>query len=188
MPICLADEYFNIPKHWRNPEVADLYGRIHARYIVTAAGQRAMVGFSSPPLIKRYRCPCPTDVPQIWSQRYRNSGKVTVPANMDLCLMCCRYECSLFCITVAWRGFFCTCFVGSVFLLYFRVQIGISHKLGKDYVKVYCPKCNDIYDTDRSKVDGGYFGRTFPHFFLVCRPDLLPRTTVSVADRKYAMF
>ena len=84
--------------------------------------------------------------------------------------------------------FFVLAFVGSVFLLYFHVQIGISDKLGQDYVKVYCPKCNDIYDTDRSKVDGAYFGRTFPHFLLICRPDLLPRTTVSAADSKYAIF
>ena len=84
-------------------------------------------------------------------------------------------------------GGFCTrWYVESVFV--FGVQIGISDKLAKDYVKVYCPKCNDIYDTDRSKVDGAYFGRTFPHFLLICRPDLLPRTTVSVADSKYAMF
>jgi len=126
-----TDEYFNIPKHWRSPEVADLYGRIHARYIVTAAGQRAMV------------------------QKFREG-------HFGRC-----------------RNYLCT--HGSVPHV---LPIGISDKLGKDYVKVYCPKCNDIYDTDRSKVDGGYFGRTFPHFFLICRPELLPRTTVSVADSK----
>jgi len=112
----------SIPKYWGNPGVADLYGRIHARYIVTAAGQRAM------------------------AQKFLQGhfGR------------CRYYPCAR----------------------QYVLPIGISDKLAKDYVKVYCPKCNDIYDTDRSKVDGAYFGRTFPHFLLICRPDLLPRTAM----------
>jgi len=112
----------SIPKYWAKPEVADLYGRIHARFIVTAAGQRAM------------------------AQKFLQGhfGR------------CRHYPCTR----------------------QYVLPIGVSDKLGDSSVKVYCPKCNDIYDTDRSKVDGGYFGRTFPHFFLICRPDLLPRTTM----------
>eukprot|EP00249_Psilotum_nudum_P021327 c28068_g1_i2 orf=3-788(-) len=40
-------------------------------------------------------------------------------------------------------------------------------------VKIYCPKCEDIY-YPRSKyqgnVDGAYFGTTFPHLFLMTYP------------------
>ncbi|CAM8909576.1 unnamed protein product [Rhodiola kirilowii] len=44
-------------------------------------------------------------------------------------------------------------------------------------VKVYCPKCEDVY-YPRSKyqdVDGAYFGTTFPHLFLMTYPHLKPQ-------------
>ncbi|XP_074264735.1 casein kinase II subunit beta-2-like isoform X1 [Silene latifolia] len=45
-------------------------------------------------------------------------------------------------------------------------------------VKIYCPKCEDIY-FPRSKyqgnVDGAYFGTAFPHLFLMTYPLLKPQ-------------
>ncbi|XP_047336723.1 casein kinase II subunit beta-1-like isoform X2 [Impatiens glandulifera] len=45
-------------------------------------------------------------------------------------------------------------------------------------VKIYCPKCEDIY-YPRSKyqgnVDGAYFGTTFPHLFLMTYGSLKPQ-------------
>ncbi|XP_042387200.1 putative casein kinase II subunit beta-4 isoform X2 [Zingiber officinale] len=45
-------------------------------------------------------------------------------------------------------------------------------------VKVYCPKCEDIY-YPRSKyhgnIDGAYFGTTFPHLFLMTYGHLKPQ-------------
>lgn len=120
----------NIPKYWARPEVADLYGRIHARYIVTNAGQRAM------------------------AQKFREGhfGK------------CRNYLCPR----------------------QYVLPIGLSDVLKQEEVKVYCPKCHEIYNTERSTVDGAYFGRTFPHFLLICRPDLLPRImTREVTPRPY---
>ncbi|XP_002980430.2 casein kinase II subunit beta-1 isoform X1 [Selaginella moellendorffii] len=44
-------------------------------------------------------------------------------------------------------------------------------------VKIFCPKCEDIY-YPRSKIqgnlDGTYFGTTFPHLFLMTYPHLKP--------------
>lgn len=44
-------------------------------------------------------------------------------------------------------------------------------------VKIYCPKCEDIY-YPRSKyqgnIDGAYFGTTFPHLFLMTYPYMKP--------------
>jgi casein kinase II subunit beta len=44
-------------------------------------------------------------------------------------------------------------------------------------VKIYCPKCEDIY-YPRSKyqgnIDGAYFGTTFPHLFLMSYPYIKP--------------
>ncbi|CAN4096728.1 unnamed protein product [Withania somnifera] len=45
-------------------------------------------------------------------------------------------------------------------------------------VKIYCPKCEDIY-YPRSKyqgnIDGAYFGTTFPHLFLMTYGHLKPQ-------------
>jgi len=51
-------------------------------------------------------------------------------------------------------------------------------------VKIFCPKCQDIY-FPRSKyqgnVDGAYFGTTFPHLFLMTYRHLVPE----IACQKY---
>ncbi|XP_063943214.1 casein kinase II subunit beta-2 isoform X2 [Daucus carota subsp. sativus] len=48
-------------------------------------------------------------------------------------------------------------------------------------VKIYCPKCEDIY-TPRSRfqdnLDGAYFGTTFPHLFLMTYGHLKPQKTL----------
>ncbi|KAH7277083.1 hypothetical protein KP509_39G033700 [Ceratopteris richardii] len=54
-------------------------------------------------------------------------------------------------------------------------------------VKIYCPKCEDIY-YPRSKyqgnIDGAYFGTTFPHLFLMSYPYMKPvKPTVSYVPR-----
>lgn len=44
-------------------------------------------------------------------------------------------------------------------------------------VNVYCPMCQDIFHPKSSRaasVDGAYFGSTFPHLFLLSRPNLIP--------------
>ncbi|KAH7278436.1 hypothetical protein KP509_38G040800 [Ceratopteris richardii] len=54
-------------------------------------------------------------------------------------------------------------------------------------VKVYCPKCEDIYyPTSRyqGNIDGAYFGTTFPHLFLMSYPYMKPaKPTVSYVPR-----
>mmetsp|Transcript_3333 Transcript_3333/g.6943 ORF Transcript_3333/g.6943 Transcript_3333/m.6943 type:complete len:294 (-) Transcript_3333:203-1084(-) len=44
-------------------------------------------------------------------------------------------------------------------------------------VNVYCPMCQDIFHPKSSRaasIDGAYFGTTFPHLFLLNRPNLIP--------------
>ncbi|UYV82163.1 CSNK2B [Cordylochernes scorpioides] len=44
-------------------------------------------------------------------------------------------------------------------------------------VKTYCPKCLDVYHPDiEDKIDGAYFGPTFPHLFFMNFPHLRPHT------------
>ncbi|MCO5552147.1 hypothetical protein L7F22_005657 [Adiantum nelumboides] len=54
-------------------------------------------------------------------------------------------------------------------------------------VKIYCPKCEDVY-YPRSKyqgnIDGAYFGTTFPHLFLMSYPYMKPvKPTVGYVPR-----
>lgn len=56
------------------------------------------------------------------------------------------------------------------------LPIGMSEDLSISRVKVYCPKCEDVY-VPRIKfvdIDGAYFGCSFPHIFLQTFPELLP--------------
>lgn len=57
------------------------------------------------------------------------------------------------------------------------LPVGQSDIPRSSTVKIYCPKCEDIY-YPRSKyqgnIDGAYFGTTFPHLFLMTYGNLKP--------------
>lgn len=56
------------------------------------------------------------------------------------------------------------------------LPIGMSEDLSISRVKVYCPKCEEVY-VPRIKfvdIDGAYFGCSFPHIFLQTFPELMP--------------
>ncbi|KYQ96685.1 putative casein kinase II beta chain (CK2) [Tieghemostelium lacteum] len=60
------------------------------------------------------------------------------------------------------------------------LPVGLSDLQGEETVKVYCPKCNDIYNPKyrrHSHIDGAYFGTTFPHLLLITYPELIPTKT-----------
>ncbi|KAM1050249.1 hypothetical protein ACFX13_032753 [Malus domestica] len=57
------------------------------------------------------------------------------------------------------------------------LPIGQSDIPRSSTVKIYCPKCEDIY-YPRSKyqdIDGAYFGSTFPHLFMMTYGHLKPQ-------------
>ncbi|KMS97668.1 hypothetical protein BVRB_5g124980 [Beta vulgaris subsp. vulgaris] len=62
------------------------------------------------------------------------------------------------------------------------LPVGQSDLARSSTVKIYCPKCEDIY-YPRSKyqgnVDGAYFGTTFPHLFLMTYPHFKPQKPTS---------
>uniref|UniRef100_K3WHD7 Casein kinase II subunit beta n=1 Tax=Globisporangium ultimum (strain ATCC 200006 / CBS 805.95 / DAOM BR144) TaxID=431595 RepID=K3WHD7_GLOUD len=101
---------------------AELYGLIHARYIITAHGLDAM--------LKKYKegdfgvCP-----------RALCDGQPVVPA-------------------------------------------GLHDEWKKSEMKVFCPKCRDLYtpvtDYQAPAIDGAYFGTTFPHLFFMTYRELEP--------------
>ena len=57
------------------------------------------------------------------------------------------------------------------------LPVGLSDIPRQSTVKLFCPKCEDVY-YPRSKyhgnLDGAYFGTTFPHLFLMSYPALRP--------------
>ncbi|KAJ2825849.1 casein kinase 2 regulatory subunit [Coemansia sp. 'formosensis'] len=53
----------------------------------------------------------------------------------------------------------------------------------RDCVKLFCPSCLDIYlpsNTRYQKIDGAYFGTTFPHMLLQAYPALVPEEPAPV--------
>ena len=54
--------------------------------------------------------------------------------------------------------------------------IGLSENIRHSKVRIYCPKCEDVYTPKKkcSDVDGAYFGSSFPHILLKTYPDLIP--------------
>lgn len=57
------------------------------------------------------------------------------------------------------------------------LPIGISDVPNEEAVKLYCPRCEDVFHTRSTRheqIDGAYFGLTFPHLFFLTFPELKP--------------
>lgn len=57
------------------------------------------------------------------------------------------------------------------------LPVGTSDLPGQNTVKVFCPKCEDIYYPridNQCSIDGAFFGTTFPHLLLMTYPMYRP--------------
>lgn len=69
------------------------------------------------------------------------------------------------------------------------LPMGLSDQLNEESVKLYCPKCEDVYEPQKSRhehIDGAFFGRTFPHLFFLTFPDLKPEPLSKQERERYA--
>lgn len=58
------------------------------------------------------------------------------------------------------------------------LPVGLTDVPQQNTVKLFCPKCQDIYfpkNTRHATVDGAYFGTTFPHLLLLQYPEAVPQ-------------
>ena len=57
------------------------------------------------------------------------------------------------------------------------LPIGLSEDEKFSRVKLYCPLCEEVYNTRHQgfDIDGAYFGTSFPQAFLMAYPDLNPK-------------
>ncbi|KDN53030.1 hypothetical protein K437DRAFT_253684 [Tilletiaria anomala UBC 951] len=57
------------------------------------------------------------------------------------------------------------------------LPVGLSDLPFQKAVKLFCPRCEDIYSPKSSRhgtIDGAFFGSTFPHMLFMVYPHLLP--------------
>jgi len=49
------------------------------------------------------------------------------------------------------------------------IPVGISEDMKIARVKMYCPRCKDIYSPKKkfTEMDGAYFGKSFPQMLLM---------------------
>ncbi|EJU02728.1 hypothetical protein DACRYDRAFT_21714, partial [Dacryopinax primogenitus] len=57
------------------------------------------------------------------------------------------------------------------------LPVGLTDVPYEKAVKLYCPRCEDIYTPKSSRhgsIDGAYFGTTFPHMLFMVYPHMVP--------------
>lgn len=70
------------------------------------------------------------------------------------------------------------------------LPMGLSTEPRVDTVKLFCPKCEDVYNpptgSKTARLDGCFFGPSFPHLLILSKPSLAPaKDAVSYVPKIY---
>ena len=68
---------------------------------------------------------------------------------------------------------------------------GLSDVPGEAMVKLYCPKCQDVYTPKSSRhhhTDGAYFGTGFPHMLFMVHPEYRPKRPANQFVPRFVSF
>lgn len=154
-----------------------LYGLIHARFIITSRGLSKMVRFSllpilSPPLPACYSL-VPVSSPP--TSRYSLSPLPSPLPSFFPCQQIDKHK----------KGDFGRC---PRVLCYGQplLPLGLSDLPYQKAVKLYCPRCEDLYSPKSSRhgsIDGAYFGSTFAHMLFMVYPGMIPSKSVPGAGQ-----
>jgi casein kinase II subunit beta len=66
------------------------------------------------------------------------------------------------------------------------LPLGLSDIPYQKAVKLYCPRCEDLYSPKSSRhgsIDGAYFGSTFAHMLFMVYPGMIPSKSVPGAGQ-----
>ena len=69
--------------------------------------------------------------------------------------------------------------------------LGLSDVPGEAMVKLYCPKCMDVYTPKSSRhhhTDGAYFGTGFPHMLFMVHPEYRPKRPANQFVPRYGNY
>lgn len=127
-----------------------LYGLIHARYILTNRGIAQM--------IEKYQSGEFGQCSRVYCE-----GQFMLPIGKDSRLL--TYY------TVVPSD-------SNLKMCLYRCFVGLSDIPGEAMVKIYCPKCIDVYNPKSSRhhhTDGAYFGTGFPHMLFMVHPEYRPK-------------
>jgi casein kinase II subunit beta len=60
------------------------------------------------------------------------------------------------------------------------LPVGLTDRPGVEKVKTYCPRCKELYEPDpvHAHLDGAFFSRSFPHYFLLESKQLCAQNSV----------
>lgn len=64
------------------------------------------------------------------------------------------------------------------------LPVGLCAAFNINFPRSYCPNCQDVYDCEDkyfNRMDGSFFGPTFPMFFLMTYPELQASNTMTTA-------
>ena len=74
------------------------------------------------------------------------------------------------------------------------LPVGLSEFPFQSPVRLYCPRCEDLYRPKSSRhgaIDGAFFGSSFPHMLLMVYPHMIPTKVtvlpppISIAQKQY---